>query len=132
MEALAEGVSELSWVAIYNIDEMRCASPREVTKRKVESHVPGTTDSVAELGDILATVHACLLRALRARGLEDATSSESLVSEVMRTLRSRFGHDEDDHLLQDVSRGTGTEKVCVERGSQTISTGSVLYLDYLK
>nr|CAD7198708.1 unnamed protein product [Timema douglasi] len=132
MEALAEGVSELSWVAIYNIDEMRCASPREVTKREVESHVPGTTDSVAELGDILGTVHACLLRALRARGLEDATSSESLVSEVMHTLRSRFGHDEDDHLLQDVSRGTGTEKVCVERGSQTISTGSVLYLDYFK
>nr|CAD7395911.1 unnamed protein product [Timema cristinae] len=41
VEALAEGVSESSWVAMYNIDEMRCASPHEVTKRKVESHVPG-------------------------------------------------------------------------------------------
>nr|CAD7459958.1 unnamed protein product [Timema tahoe] len=136
-EALAEGVSESSWFEICNIDEMRFASSHEVTKREEESHVPGTTDAVAELGDVLSTVHACLLKALQARRLEDATSPESLVSEVMSTLHSRFGHGGDDHLSQDVSRGTGggkdgAKKVCVERGSQTISTGSILYLDYLK
>nr|CAD7590274.1 unnamed protein product [Timema genevievae] len=130
-EALAEGVSDSSWFEICNIDEMRFASSHEVTKREEESHVPGTTDAVVELGDVLSTVHACVLKALQARGLEDVTSPESLVSEVMSTLQSRFGHG------GDVSRGTGggkdgAKKVCVERGSQTISTGSILYLDYLK